>query len=117
MGNENKPEGSFAEPLLRLDMEFVINAFLSLAVLSACYRITCTCAVLQSLCQAYEKRISDFGYRSQGFYPSLAFLTSLSGTKSISLLRSTVGWGGQNRLFGISRGQFSSKESACYPYF
>ena len=66
VGSRGEPEGSFAELLLRLGLEFVIDAFLSLAVLSStCYRITYTCAVLQSFCHTYEKRISDFGYRLQ----------------------------------------------------
>ena len=66
VGSGNEPEGSFAEPLLRLGPEFVIDVFLLLAVfLSDYYRITCTCAVFQSFCHTYEKRISDFGYTPQ----------------------------------------------------
>jgi len=47
VGSEDDPKDSFAEPLLRLGLEFVIDAFFSFVVLSsACYRITCTYAVI-----------------------------------------------------------------------
>ena len=67
VGSGDELEGSFAEPLLRLGLEFVIDVFLSLAVFSStcCYRITCSCAVLRFFCHTYEKRISDFGYTPQ----------------------------------------------------
>lgn len=43
VGSEEEPEGSFAEPFLRLVSEFVIDAFFLFAVLSSvCYRIRCT---------------------------------------------------------------------------
>ena len=48
VGSEDEPEGSFAEPLLRLGPEFVTDVFLSLAVFSSvCYPSTCTCAVIR----------------------------------------------------------------------
>ena len=48
VGSKDGSEDSFAEPLLRLGPEFVIDAFFSFVVLlSACYRITCTCAVIR----------------------------------------------------------------------
>ena len=43
VGREDEPEGSFAELLLRLGPEFVIEAFLLLVVFSS----TCTCAAIR----------------------------------------------------------------------
>ncbi len=85
VGSENEPEGSFAESLLRLGPG-VCDRHLFL-VCGAFVRLLLNHVYLR--CHTHEKRILDFGYKQA----SLAFLTSLSETNPISLLRSAVGWG------------------------
>lgn len=62
VGSSCKSEGSFAELLLRLGQEFVIDAFLLLVVFSSvCYRIMYTCAAIRM------RSVSPIlGYRPQG---------------------------------------------------
>ena len=55
VGSSCESEGSFAEFLLRLGPEFVIDAFLLLVVFSNVYL----------RCHTYEKHVLDFGYRPQ----------------------------------------------------
>ena len=48
VGSKDEPEGSFAEPLLRLGPRVCDRRFFSFAVLSSTYyQITCTCAVIR----------------------------------------------------------------------
>ena len=87
VGSEYEPEGSFAEPLLRLvsrvcdrHLFIVCGAFVCLLLNHVYLR-----------CYTYEKRIHGFGCRPQGSNRHWLFWVSLSGAKPISLLRSAVG--------------------------
>ena len=62
VGSEYEPEGSFVEPLLRL-VPGVCDRHLFI-VYGAFIRLLLNHVYLR--CHTHEKRIPDFGYRSQG---------------------------------------------------